>query len=441
MDVFRIQGGIPLRGEVAAGGSKNAALPIMAASILAGAPVWLSGVPKVVDVDTLSLVLGHLGVEVKPQLDGRTKLETVDPRPTRADDELVRRMRASFCVLGPLLARRGRAVVALPGGCNIGDRPVDLHLKGLEALGAKIRVEHGYVVAEARRLVGAHVHLSGLRGPTVTGTANVLSAAVLARGRTTITGAASEPEVVDLGRFLIALGAKIAGLGTQTLVIDGCGELGGASYRIIPDRIETATLLLAAAITGGEATIAGANPRHLAQVFVHLRRAGAELAISGDRISLACRNRPKPTRLTALPYPGIPTDLQPQWMAWMTLASGSTMLRDCVFSDRFSHVAELERLGARIERAGETAIVSGVERLRGACVTASDLRAGAGLLLAGLAAEGQTVVRRVDLVDRGYERLEQKLRALGARIERLAEPEFPPSLPHLPSPSGAVRIA
>jgi UDP-N-acetylglucosamine 1-carboxyvinyltransferase len=432
MDVFRIQGGIPLRGEVAVGGSKNAALPIMAASILAGAPVWLSGVPEVIDVDTLSLVLGRLGVEVSRQLDGRMKLETFDARPTHAGYELVGRMRASFCVLGPLLARRGHAVVALPGGCNIGDRPVDLHLKGLEALGAKIRVEHGYVVAEARRLVGARVPLSGPRGPTVTGTANVLSAAVLARGQTTITGAAMEPEVVDLGRFLIALGAKIAGLGTPTLVIDGCGELGGASYRMIPDRIEAATLLLAAAITGGAATIAGANPRHLAEVFVHLRRAGAELAISGDRVSLASRNRPKPTQLTALPYPGIPTDLQPQWMAWMALASGSTTLRDCVFCDRFLHVAELKRLGARIQRAGETAIVSGVERLSGACVTASDLRAGAALVLAGLAAEGQTLVRRVEHVDRGYERLEQKLRALGARIERVAEDDLQPSLPELP---------
>ncbi|HUY88502.1 MAG TPA: UDP-N-acetylglucosamine 1-carboxyvinyltransferase [Pirellulales bacterium] len=421
MDALRIRGGIPLHGEVAVGGSKNAALPIMAASILASEPVWLEGVPQLNDVDTLSLVLGHLGVEVKRQRDGRLKLETVDSRPTRTDYEHVSRMRASFCVLGPLLARRGRAVVSLPGGCQIGDRPVDLHLKGLAALGANIKVEHGYVVAEAQRLVGAHVHLSGSRGPTVTGTANVLSAAVLARGRTTITGAALEPEIVDLGRFLKSLGAKIDGLGTSTLEIEGRCELGGGGYRIIPDRIEAATLLLATAITGGSATIGGAAPEHLGQVLEHLRRAGADVQVDGDRISLSARGRPAPTDIVAQPYPGVPTDLQSQWMAWMALARGRSVIRDQVFGDRFSHVAELKRLGAKIERAGDLAVVSGVERLTGACVMASDLRASAALVLAGLAAEGETVVRRIYHLDRGYERLEGKLRRLQAQIARAPE--------------------
>lgn len=423
MDAFRIHGGIPLRGEVAVSGSKNAALPIMAASILAGEPVWLERAPKVVDVDTLALVLGHLGVEVKRQPDGRLKLETVDSCPTFADYELVRRMRASFCVLGPLLARRGRAVVSLPGGCQIGDRPVDLHLKGLAALGADIKIERGYVIAEARRLVGAHVHLSGPRGPTVTGTANVLSAAVLARGRTTITGAALEPEIVDLGRFLMALGAEIEGLGTSTLEIVGRRELGGGEYRIIPDRIETATLLLAAAITCGSATLTGAAPEHLGQVLEHLCAAGAEVGVEGDRISVSARRRPDPAGIAAQPYPGVPTDLQSQWMAWMSLARGRTLIRDLVFRDRFLHVAELKRLGARIERAGDLAVVSGVERMSGASVMASDLRASAALVLAGLAAEGETVVRRIDHLDRGYERLERKLAQLHARIERAPDSE------------------
>jgi UDP-N-acetylglucosamine 1-carboxyvinyltransferase len=425
MDVFRIRGGRPLTGEARTSGAKNAALPIMAASILAQETVWLEAVPELVDVQTLALLLGHLGVEVKRQLDGRLKIDTVDPRPVRADYELVRRMRASFCVLGPLLARRGRAVVSLPGGCQIGDRPVDLHLRGLAALGAELRVEHGYVVGRAARLRGARVHLSGARGPTVTGTANVLCAAVLARGRSVITGAALEPEIVDLGRFLIAMGAQIEGLGTSTLEIEGQRELGGARYRIIPDRIEAATLLLAVAITGGCATLGGTRPEHLAEVIERLRRAGAEVRVNGDRISLAAAQPPRPTDVTALPYPGIPTDLQSQWMAWMTLAPGRSIVRDLVFADRFLHVAELKRLGASIERAGDTAIVTGTDRLSGANVMASDLRASAALALAGLAAEGETVVRRIYHLDRGYERLETKLQALGARVERTAEQTAP----------------
>jgi UDP-N-acetylglucosamine 1-carboxyvinyltransferase len=438
MDAFRIHGGIPLRGEVAVSGSKNAALPIMAASILASEPVWLDRVPRLTDVDTLSLVLGYLGVEVKRQRDERLRLETVDSRPIRAGYELVSRMRASFCVLGPLLAKRGRAIVSLPGGCQIGDRPVDLHLKGLAALGAQIKIEHGYVVAEAPRLVGAKIHLSGPRGPTVTGTANVLCAAVLARGSTTITGAAIEPEIADLGRFLISLGARIEGLGTPTLQIEGRRELGGGAYRVIPDRIEAATLLLAAAITGGAATIAGAEPEHLGQVLAHLERAGAQVHVAGNRISVAASGKPAPTDISALPYPGIPTDLQSQWMAWMALAPGRTLIRDQVFGERFLHVGELQRLGAQIERSSELAIVSGVERLTGASVMASDLRASAALVLAGLAAKGETIVRRIYHLDRGYERLENKLQLLGASMERFPETGAD-ALPN-PSPASGLKI-
>lgn len=433
MDAFRIHGGIPLRGEVVVSGSKNAALPIMAASILASEPVWLEGVPHLTDVDTLSLVLGHLGLEVKRQRDGRLKVETVDSRPIRAGYDLVSRMRASFCVLGPLLAKRGRAIVSLPGGCQIGDRPVDLHLQGLAALGARIKLAHGYVVAEAPRLVGARIHLSGPKGPTVTGTANVLCAAVLARGRTTITGAAIEPEIADLGRFLISLGAKIEGLGTPTLEIEGRRELGGGAYRVIPDRIEAATLLLAAAITGGSATVVSAAPEPLVEVLEHLERAGAQVSIDGDRISLVAPDKPVPTDISAQPYPGIPTDLQSQWMAWMALAPGRTLIRDRVFGERFMHVGELQRLGAEIERSSELAIVSGVERLTGASVMASDLRASAALVLAGLAAKGETIVRRIYHLDRGYERLENKLRLLGARIDRVPQTGSENSPPRAPT--------
>ncbi|HUY35595.1 MAG TPA: UDP-N-acetylglucosamine 1-carboxyvinyltransferase [Pirellulales bacterium] len=420
MQLFRIQGGRPLAGEVVVGGSKNAALPIMAASILARQPVRLDAVPDLVDVDTLARVLGHLGVEAKRQLGGSLRLETVDDGPTWADYQLVRRMRASFCVLGPLVARRGKAAVALPGGCDIGDRPVDLHLRGLTALGADVRIEHGYVIAESRGLVGATVHMSGPRGPTVTGTANVLCAATLARGRTIITGAAVEPEVVDLGRFLVTLGARIEGMGTPTLEIEGVEALGGGPYRIIPDRIETATLLLATAITRGRVSVTGAAPEHLHAVLSKLDEAGAEIHVERGRITLACRRRPRPTDVTALPYPGLPTDLQSQWMAWMTLAPGRSVIRDRVFGDRFRHVAELNRLGARIERQVETAIVTGVDRLTAAEVTASDLRASAALVLAALAAEGQSVVRRIHHLDRGYDRLDVKLAQLGAGIERLS---------------------
>ena len=419
---FRIVGGIRLSGTVWAGGSKNAALPILAASILAGEPVCLEGVPRLLDVDTLSTMLDELGLEVIRSAGGRMRLETVDPAPVRARYELVRRMRASFCVLGPLLARRGRAMVSLPGGCSIGPRPVDLHLAGLAALGADLTVEGGYVVARARRLRGATVRLAGPRGPTVTGTANVLSAAVLARGTTTLLGAATEPEIVDLGRFLNRMGARITGLGSATLRVEGVDELGGAAHRVIPDRIEAGTLLLAAAVTRGGVTVRGAVPEHLGAVLRTLGDAGFEVEASGDRVAIGPGGPPRPFDVAARAYPGIPTDLQAHWIALAALAPGRSTVRDCVFPYRWMHVAELNRLGARIEVRDGTAIVDGVDALRGAHVTASDLRASAALILAGLAARGETVVHGAEHLDRGYERLDRKLAALGAAIERVPDP-------------------
>ena len=436
MDCLRITGGVPLAGTVTAGVSKNAALPIMAASILVDGPIALAGVPDLVDVNTLALLLGYLGVEVKRQTNDDLRIECIDTSPTRAEYDLVRRMRASFCVLGPLVARRGRGVVSLPGGCNIGNRPVDLHLAAIEKLGADIRIEHGYVVAQARRLKGAALHLSGPLGPSVTGTANALSAATLARGHTVITGAACEPEIVDLGEFLNSLGARISGLGTDTIEILGVEQLAPASaraYRVIPDRIETGTLLLSAAITGGSATVRGARPEHLTAVLEALGACGVDVTSNGDQITVCGGDRTRPTNLDARPYPGIPTDLQAQFMALLTLAGGTSIVSDTVFPDRFMHVAELNRLGARIEQSGSTARVNGVPALSGATVMASDLRASAALVLAGLAAGRQTIVRRIYHLDRGYQRLESKLAQLGADVERYDEGQRPASTRHEPA--------
>ena len=418
MDRFRIIGGTPLSGTVEASGSKNAALPIMAASILAHEPVRLQRVPDVGDVKTLGQVLGELGMRVERTGDGSVELETVDSEPVRARYELVRRMRATFCVLGPLLARRGRAKVSLPGGCNIGPRPIDLHLKGLAALGAEIEIHEGYVIARADRLFGTWIDLAGPRGPTVTGTANVLTAAVLARGVTTIEGAAIEPEIVELGNFLVALGAKIDGLGTSTVTVTGVDQLGGATHRVGADRIETGTLLMAAAITRGQATVTGIVPEQLTAVLTKLHRAGFTVKAGKNRVTLAADAAPKPVNIIAQPYPGIPTDLQAQWTALMAVADGTSTVRDRVFPGRFAHVEELDRLGASIERRNSTAVITGVRSLKGAHVSASDLRASAALVLAGLVAEGRTVVHNIEHLDRGYQQLDQKLSKLGARIER-----------------------
>jgi UDP-N-acetylglucosamine 1-carboxyvinyltransferase len=420
MDALSIHGGVPLRGTVMASGAKNAALPILAASILATKPVRLSRVPQLADVDSISLLLGHLGVEVKYLGAGEVAVETVDPRPVRAPDHLVRRMRASFCVLGPLLARRRRAMVPLPGGCKIGQRPVDLHLSGLAVLGAELRIEHGRVIATAHRLRGTRIKLLGPRGSTVTGTANVMCAAAVAQGESILEGAAREPEIVDLGVFLNALGARISGLGTSTLVIEGVGELSGGTHQVISDRIEAGTLLTAAAITQGVITVGGVEPEHLSSVLEALAEAGAQIDVGPGEITLRCNQRPRPLTITALPYPGLPTDLQSQFMALTTLADGRSRICDAVFPQRFGHAVQLRRMGAEIGRRGSTAFVTGVPRLHGATVNASDLRASAALILAGMAAEGTTLVRRIHHLDRGYERLEAKLLSLGAQIERIS---------------------
>jgi len=483
MPHFQITGGVALQGKVRASGSKNAALPIMAAAILATKPVRLEGVPRLADVHTQAQLLRCLGMRVtseKPDRstriphhaeqaangvpllrrssaecdplpstackqavahddDGRgLTIETIDPSPVRAKEGLVRRMRAGFCVLGPLLARRGRAIVPLPGGCNIGSRPVDLHLRGLAALGADIRLEHGYVVAAARRLTGADIDLSGPRGPTVTGTANVMSAAALARGATTIHGAAAEPEIVDLGRFLIAMGARIEGLGTSTIRIEGVEQLGGASHRLIPDRIEAATLLIAAAITRGSATVVGAMPEHFGAVLAKLDEAGAEIKVGPDCVSISSHRPLRAVDIVAEPYPGIPTDLQAQWTALASLNEGVSRIEDRVFPGRFLHAAELNRLGANIVVGQGLATVTGVNHLSGARVAACDLRASAALVLAGLAADGRTVVEHIHHLDRGYQQLDHKLRQLGARIDRATDPT---SRRHIPPLSGSITTA
>ncbi len=428
MDMFVVRGGTPLQGRIRVSGAKNAALPIMAASIMADDAVTLRDVPDLVDVRTLASLLGTLGLLVERQDDQSLRLEVIDNSATVADYELVRRMRASICVLGPLLARRGRACVSLPGGCNIGDRPIDLHLKGLEALGADIRIERGYVMASAKRLRGNRVFLGGSFGSTVTGTCNVLAAAVLADGVTTIESAACEPEVVDLGNFLCSLGAKIEGLGTPFLRIEGVRRLGGTEHTIIPDRIEAATFLIAGAMTRGDVTVENCCPQHMSAILDKLVETGVDITeveagggSSGATLRVRGPQSLKQAECSALPYPGLPTDVQAQFMALLSLADGISVVTDKVFPDRFMHVAELVRLGARIHREGPSAIINGVERLSGACVMASDLRASAALVLAALAADGETVIRRIYHLDRGYEQIEQRLNSLGASIRRVED--------------------
>lgn len=421
MDMFVVRGGQPLRGTVAVSGAKNAALPIMAAALAVDGTTTLHQVPHLADVTTLSDVLQSLGVACHRDSQGTMSLAVEDEQPCLADYELVRRMRASVCVLGPLLGRRKRACVSLPGGCNIGHRPIDLHLKGLRALGAEISVERGYVFAKAERLIGAEIYLGGAFGSTVTGTCNVMTAACFAEGTTTIAAAACEPEVVDLGQFLNRSGAKISGLGTPVLHIKGVERLHSVEHTIIPDRIEAATLMIAGAITGGELRITNVCRPHLAAVTDTLRSIGVSIEASGTTLRVSCHRPLEPCDITALPYPGIPTDVQAQLMALLTQSHGISVVTDKVFPDRFLHIPELCRLGAQVRREGAGGIIAGGKPLRGACVMASDLRASAALLLAALAADGDSVIRRIYHLDRGYERLERKLNVLGANIRRVAD--------------------
>ncbi len=423
MDSLVIQGGVKLRGAIAVNGAKNAALPIMAAALLSDEPSLIRGVPDLQDVRSQIALLTGLGAAVLRQKDSALEIRVRDQSQSHAPYDLVRKMRAGICVLGPLLARRGWARVSMPGGCAIGDRPVDLHLRGLAALGARIRLENGDIVATAKRLRGAEIFLGGNFGSTVLGTANVMCAATLARGKTVIEGAACEPETVDLANYLNAMGARITGQGTPRLIIEGVRELHGCDYRVIPDRIEAGTFLVAAAISRGELRLQNVRLDHLVAVIDKLRQIGVRVEKCNGGAHVAAPQRLQPGTITTQPYPGFPTDLQAQFMALLALAHGNSIITEKIFPDRFLHVAELARLGARVHREGATVMVEGQPKLIAAPVMASDLRASAALVLAGLAAQGVTVVHRVYHIDRGYERIEKRLNQAGARIQRVDQAE------------------
>jgi UDP-N-acetylglucosamine 1-carboxyvinyltransferase len=409
-----IEGGVPLAGSVAVSAAKNAALPALAAGLLTSEPVTFPNVPDLQDVRTMVRLLQTLGASVD-RLGTRARVRVTRVTSDVAAYELVSTMRASVLVLGPLVARHGSARVALPGGCAIGVRPIDQHLKGLAKLGAEIAIENGYVVARASRLKAARIATDLV---TVTGTENLMMAAALAQGTTVIENAAREPEVVDLARLLQAMGAHIEGAGTSRITIEGVSDLGGALHSIVPDRIEAGTLLVAAAITGGDVVVTGLVPDHISAMVAKLEECGASLEVGTDRVRVRGPERPRPADITTSPFPGFPTDMQAQLMTLLGLADGQSRITETIFENRFMHAAELVRMGARIETEGSTAIIRGVPAYQGAPVMASDLRASAALVLAGLAARGRTEISRVYHLDRGYERLEVKLRGLGARIER-----------------------
>ncbi|MEZ6122374.1 MAG: UDP-N-acetylglucosamine 1-carboxyvinyltransferase [Planctomycetaceae bacterium] len=422
MDMLKIQGGCRITGTVSVDGAKNAALPMMAAALAVDGTVTLQRIPRLVDVSTMSQLLQSLGADVRHQPDGSMQISPQQLISHHADYDLVRRMRAGICVLGPLLARCGRAQVSLPGGCNIGHRPIDLHLKGLAALGADLQIRNGYVIAEAKQLKGADIHLGGPGGSTVTGTCNVMVAAALASGQTIIRCAAREPEVTDLGTFLNSAGARIEGLGTHVLEIHGVDRLAPVTHQVIPDRIEAATLAIAAAATGGQVTITNAVSDHLGRVLEILTMMNVRVQISAQNIDIIADQPLASAEIVAEPFPGIPTDTQAQLMALLCAAQGTSVVRDDVFPERVLHAAELLRMGAQLRREGSSTIVIGGHRLTGASVMASDLRASAALVIAGLMAEGETTVRRIYHLDRGYADLEGKLNHLGARIQRLSDP-------------------
>ncbi len=418
MDRIRIRGGRPLSGEILIGGAKNATLPLMAAGLLTGDRLVLSNVPRLADIETMALLLAQHGIAVEPMAnDGRALSLGGSITNTEAPYDIVRKMRASVLVLGPLLARVGEARVSLPGGCAIGTRPVDLHLKGLEQMGARIVLESGYIDARVEgRLRGATIVFPFI---SVGATENLLMAATLAEGRTTLANAAREPEIGDLAECLVAMGARIEGIGTDKLVIDGVERLHGAEHRVIPDRIETGTYACAAAVSGGSVFLRGAKLDHLGAVVRTLREAGVEIVEQPDGLEVHRLNGLHGADAMTEPYPGFPTDMQAQFMVLMSVAEGAAMVTETIFENRFMHVPELNRMGARINVHGASAIVRGVPSLSGAPVMATDLRASVSLVLAGLAAKGETVVNRVYHLDRGYEAVEQKLAACGADIERI----------------------
>jgi UDP-N-acetylglucosamine 1-carboxyvinyltransferase len=418
MTRIQIHGGVPLQGEVWISGAKNAVLPILVASLLGDGPSRVNNVPHLQDVTTTMELLGRMGAELS--IDERMQIE-IDPRSLRhfeAPYDLVKTMRASILVLGPLVARYGRARVSLPGGCAIGSRPVDLHLHGLRALGAQVEVVNGNIEARADRLKGCRIVMDTV---TVTGTENILMAATLAQGTTVIENAAQEPEVVDLADFLTAMGAQIEGAGSNTITVEGVESLQGTDYSVLPDRIETGTYLVGGAMTGGRIRCTRARPAHLDSVLAKLAEAGADISTGDDWVELDMQGRrPRSVDITTAPYPGFPTDMQAQFTALNCIAEGTGVITETIFENRFMHVQELQRLGADIRVKGNTAIISGVPGLNGAPIMATDLRASACLVLAGLVADGVTTVDRVYHIDRGYEIIEEKLSALGARIKRIS---------------------
>lgn len=420
MEKLVIEGGKPLKGEIKVSGSKNSALPLMAATLLTDEPCTLRNIPKLRDTLTMMKLIKSLGKSIEFK-DDRLEITSKGEATHIASYELVSTMRGSFCVLGPLLAKLGKAKVSLPGGCIIGVRPVDLHLKGIKALGAKIEVEGGYVIATARRLKGSHMYLGGVFGSSVLATANCLMAAVLAEGETIIESAACEPEIEDLTDMLSKMGAKITGKGSPILTINGVKKLKGVDYRIIPDRIETGTYMLIAAATKSNIVIKNANCSHLMALVDKMQEAGIKIQHDSHSIRVIAPRQIKPVSVTTLPHPGFPTDLQAQFMALMSLIDGVSIITDKVYPDRFIHIAELNRMGANIRREGSSAIVQGVKHLYGAPVMASDLRASAGLVIAGLIAKGRTDIHRIYHLDRGYEDFDQKLQGIGAKVWREKE--------------------
>jgi UDP-N-acetylglucosamine 1-carboxyvinyltransferase len=417
MDKILVHGGHKLSGSVRISGSKNSALPILAATLLTKEPCVISNVPDLSDIHFMLQILSHLGASVE-RASGTVRVAAAKII-SEAPYDIVRKMRASVCVLGPLLGRKKKAIVSLPGGCVIGDRPIDLHLRGFESLGATSVIDHGNVKLSARTLRGAQMNLLGKNGPTVLGTDNVMMAATLAKGVTVIEGAAAEPEVVDLADFLNKMGAKIEGAGTRRIVIEGVKELHGAEHSVIPDRIEAGTYLVAGAMMGTEVKLLRVKPEHLANVIAHVRKSGYEVETAANSITVRGNGNPKPLRLTTEPYPGFPTDMQAQMCALLCRTSGVSVISETIFPQRYMHVSELKRMGADISLDGNTATIKGVKSLSGAPVMASDLRASAALVLAGLQADGVTEVNRVYHIDRGYESIDEKLNALGARIERV----------------------
>src|SRR3954462_11798329 len=434
MDSLVLNGGKRLKGKVEISGSKNSSLPILAACLMAEGKTTLRGVPRLTDIDSMVKLLGYLGCDVYrhenneksvgdgPSLNGKLDIEVTSEKNCEARYDIVKTMRASICVLGPLLAKRGKAIVSIPGGGAIGDRPVDLHVRGLVKLGAEFTTDGGNIVGTVKgRLKGCRMYLGGAQGPTVLGTINVMCAAALAEGETVLVGAACEPEVTDCAEMLIKMGAKIKGHGTPEIRIEGVDKLTGVEHRIIPDRIEAGTFMIAAAMTNGELELKHCNLDHLIGVVDRLEEVGVQFNRENGTVRVSANRRLNPVEMTTQPYPGFPTDLQAQLMALLCLGDGMSVVTERIFPDRFLHVGELNRMGGRVRKEGATAVVQGVKELTGAPVMASDLRASAALVLAGLVAKGTTRIDRVYHIDRGYEKIEQKLAAVGAKIERVKE--------------------